>query len=215
MTWDRNSQKKIHFRGKVLSVQPRSNVWRYRLDNRTHSMTGYNLFLEGAAEEEEKRFAVAVSEKQQMKLRFHIGDEISGTAWTKMYEKLEYADYYRAGALKKLSETAQQNEDVKEPWLGEVPELAVYDWRGCRMLDGRTWRFKCFQCKWACMANVAIEYNWGVSQKFRFESFCYGPKNCRLYKMGKPRAVPYKDCGSEYDEGWLDDICTERRGDEE
>ena len=61
------------------------------------------------------------------------------------------------------------------------------------------------------MANVTIEYNWGVSQKFRFESFCYGPKSCKNYKMGRPRAVPYKDCGSSYDEGWLDEICTENR----
>ena len=30
---------------------------------------------------------------------------------------------------------------------------------------------------------------WGVTQKFRYESFCYGPKSCKLYKMGKPRAV--------------------------
>ena len=27
--------------------------------------------------------------------------------------------------------------------------------------------------------------------------------------MGRPRAVPYKGCGSFYDEGWLDEICTE------
>lgn len=54
-----------------------------------------------------------------------------------------------------------------------------------------------------------------MTQKFRFESFCYGPKNCKLYKTGKPRAVPYKDCGSSYDEGWLDEICTENRDDEE
>ena len=44
------------------------------------------------AEEEERTFAVAISEKQQEKMRFHIGDEISGTAWTKKYPKLEYAD---------------------------------------------------------------------------------------------------------------------------
>ena len=43
----------------------------------------------------------------------------------------------------------------------------------------------------------------------------FGPKNCKLYKMGKPRAVPYKDCGSSYDEGWLEDICTQNRDDEE
>ena len=114
---DKNTQNKISFSGVILSVQPRSNVWRYRLDNRTHSMTGYNIFLKGTAEGEEKDFAVAISEKQQ--------------------------------------------------------------------------------------------------QKFRYESFCYGPKSCKLYKMGKPRAVPYKDCGTSYDEGWLDDICTERRGEDE
>ena len=208
-------QDKISFKGIIRSVQPRSNVWRYRLDNRTHSMTGYNIFLKGSVEGEEREFVVAISEKQQQKMRFHIGDEISGTAWTKMYPQLEYADFYRAGALKKISAVEAADEESSSPWLGEVPELSVYDWRGCRMLDTRCWKGKCFTCKWACMANVAIEYNWGSTQKFRFESFCYGPKNCKNYKMGKPRAVPDKQLGSLYDEGWLDDICTERRGEDE
>ena len=48
------TQKKINFSGIVRSVQPRSNVWRYKVDNRTHSMTGYNIFLKGIAEDEEK-----------------------------------------------------------------------------------------------------------------------------------------------------------------
>ena len=212
---DKNTQEKIEFSGMIRSVQPRSNVWRYRLDNRTHTMTGYNLFLHGTAEGVEKEFAVAVSEKQMIKMCFHIGDEISGTAWTKMYPKMEYADYYRVGGLKKVSESLNSREASTAPWTDEVPELSVYAWRGCRMLDSRSWKGKCFPCKWVCMANVTIEYNWGVSQKFRFESFCYGPKNCKLYKMGKPRAVPYKDCGSDYDTGWLDDICTENRGDDD
>lgn len=210
----KNTQEKIEFSGTIRSVQPRSNVWRYRLDNRTHSLTGYNLFLSGTAEGEDKDFTVAISEKQMMKYQFHIGDKIRGTAWTKMYTKLEYADYYRVGGIKKLISTPV-NEGTKEPWIDEVPELSVYDWRGCRMLDSRLWKGKCFTCKWACMANVTIEYNWGITQRFRFESFCYGPKNCKHYKMGKPRAVPYKGCGSSYDEGWLDDICTENRNDEE
>ena len=208
-------QDKISFKGIIRSVQSRSNVWRYRLDNRTHSMTGYNIFLKGSVEGEEREFVVAISEKQQQKMRFHIGDEILGTAWTKMYPQLEYADFYRAGALKKISAVEAADEESSSPWLGEVPELSVYDWRGCRMLDTRCWKGKCFTCKWACMANVAIEYNWGSTQKFRFESFCYGPKNCKNYKMGKPRAVPDKQLGSLYDEGWLDDICTERRGEDE
>ena len=45
-------QKKIKFSGTVISVQPRSNVWRYRLDNRNHGTTGYNIFIRGNAEGE-------------------------------------------------------------------------------------------------------------------------------------------------------------------
>ncbi len=212
---DKNVQVKISFSGVILSVQPRSNVWRYRLDNRTHRMTGYNIFLKGLAEGAEKEFAIAISGKQQERFRFHIGDEIRDTAWTKMYPKLEYADYYRAGGLKKISEAPMAAGDKVSPWVGEVPELSVYDQRGCRMLAAASWKSKCFICKWACMANVTIEYNGGVTPKIRYESFCYGPQNCKLYKMGKPRAVPYKDCGSVYDDGWLDDICTEMRGEDE
>ena len=62
------------------------------------------------------------------------------------------------------------------------------------------------------MANVAIDYNWGASQKFHFEAFCYGSKNCRLYTRGKPRIVPDKQIGICYDEGWLDEILAENRG---
>lgn len=71
------------------------------MDNRTHSLTGYNIFISGTAEGEEKQFAVAISEKQQKKYEFRIGNSISGTAWTKKYPEIEYADYYRAGSLKK------------------------------------------------------------------------------------------------------------------
>ena len=213
----RNEQVKVSFSGTVVSVQPRSDVWRYRLDNRTHSMTGYNLFLFGTIdnESEARSFSVAVSEIQQGKLRAHIGDEIKGTAWTEMYPQCEYADYYRAGAMKKVKAAEPIEQKDSPPWTDEVPELSVYDWRGCRMLSKSCWSGRCFTCKWACMANVAIEYNWGAQQKFRFESFCYGPKSCKFYKMGRPRAVPYKGWGSDYDDGWLDDLCTDRRGEDD
>lgn len=205
-------QRKIIYHGTITAVQPRSTVWRYRMDNRTHRVTGYNLFLSGEAEGESKNFCIAISEKQQDKMRFHIGDEIEGSGWTKLYPKWEYADYYRVSSLKKLFSAAVPEEGTGMPWTGEVPALSVYDWRGCRMLDKKCWSGKCQSCKWACMASVAIEYDWGKTQKFRFESFCYGPKNCKKYNMGRPRAVPYKDCGSSYDEGWMDEICTQNRG---
>jgi hypothetical protein len=41
--FEQKTRNKISFQGIILSVQPRSNVWRYRLDNRTHRMTGYNF----------------------------------------------------------------------------------------------------------------------------------------------------------------------------
>lgn len=208
-------QFKIRFEGEILSIQPRSNVWRYLIDNRTHSLTGYNIFLKGIANETEKEFVVAISERQQMKCGFCIGDKIKGTGWTKKYPELEYADYYRAGALVKIAVSGTAEGGNQAPWRNPVPDLATYAWRGARMLDAKCWKNKCFQCKWAAMANVAIEYDFGVSQKHRFESFCYGPKNCKFYKMGRARAVPYKGRGSVLDEGWLDEICTENRNDEE
>ena len=208
-------QYKIKFQGRILSVQSRSNVWRYRLDNRTHSLTGFSLFLRGTAEGEDLDFSVAISGLQQEKHQFCIGDTIQGTAWTKKYPRWEYADYYRAGGLKRLAAADVTEEQKAPPWTDLTPGLDVYAWRGCRMLDSRRWKGKCITCKWAAMANVAIEYDWGVSQKYRFESFCYGPKSCKFYAMGRPRAVPYKDCGSDYDEGWLDEICTKRRGEDE
>ncbi|MCL1917285.1 MAG: hypothetical protein FWG14_03050 [Peptococcaceae bacterium] len=209
-----NEPEKIEWQGKILSVQPRTTVWRYRMDNRTHYHNGYNIFLDGEANGLKGRFSVAISETQYQKLRFRIGDEAKGTAWTKKYDVNDYADYYRAGALKAVTR-AEQSETKPPPYLMEPPDMATYKWRGARMLSAASYKGKCFQCVWATMSAVEIEYNWGVSKKYRFESFCYGPKLCKLYKMGKPRAVPYKGDGSTYDEGWMDDLCTENRDEDE
>ena len=211
-----SDQVKIKWQGKILSIQPRTNVWRYILDNRTHYHIGYNLFLEGSAEGNSgnsSQFVVAISEKQQQNYDFHVGDEITGSAWTKKYPECEYADYYRASAFKKISTTVDENVNKKAPpWIISPPDMKTYEWRGARMLSISSWKGKCFQCIWANMANVTIEYDWGRIQKYRFESFCYGPKSCKLYKKGRSRGVPYKGKGTFYDEGWLDDICTENRG---
>ena len=205
---------KIGWRGLVVSIQPRTNVWRYRVDNRTHRQIGYNIFLDGEANGVEAQFSVAISEKQQQTVGFRIGDEAKGTAWTKKYPEWEFADYYRAGGLKRIKPNAEiADESHAPPWLGAPPDVETYEWRGCRVLSKSCWKGKCFQCKWAAMANVTIEYDWGVQQKYRFESFCYGPKSCKLYKMGKSPMVPYKYEGSHPDEhGGFDEICTENRG---
>lgn len=106
------SQVKVTWEGEVVSVQPRSTVWRYLVDNRTHREIGYNVFVQGSvraaavAPEVVGRggaaydFCVAVSRKQQEKLRFRIGDRAKDTAWTPLYPECEFADLYRAGGLK-------------------------------------------------------------------------------------------------------------------
>jgi hypothetical protein len=205
--------EKINWSGTILSIQPRTNVWRYRIDNRTHSHTGYNLFLDGVANGMPLQYAVAISEKQQQSIGFRIGDEASGTGWTKKYPQWEYADYYRAGALKRTKpNTSSTDESNAPPWTGDPPDKEIYEWRGCRVLSKASWKGKCFKCKWATMANVTIEYDWGVKQKWRFESFCYGPKSCKYYKRGADPMIPYKNDGSSPDShGGFDEICTENR----
>lgn len=204
-------QTKIEWQGKIVSIQPRTNVWRYVLDNRTHSLIGYNLFLEGCANGVDGQVTIAISEKQQQSVEFRIGDIAKGTAWTKKYPEWEYADYYRAGAFKRISGETEKSLSMPPPWKIAPPDMHTYEWRGARMLSLSCWKGKCFQCVWANMANVTIEYDWGKTQKWRFESFCYGPKSCKFYKMGKPRSVPYKGRGSSLDDGVLDEICTENR----
>ena len=70
---NKNVPTKIKWQGIIVSIQPRTTVWRYVLDNRTHSHIGYNLFLDGNCNGEDGCFSVAISEKQQQKGEFRIG----------------------------------------------------------------------------------------------------------------------------------------------
>ena len=208
----KNSSSKITWQGKIISIQPRSRVWRYLTDNRTHYHIGYNVFIEGCSNDAKKHFTVAISEKQQIKGLFRLGDVLKGTAWEKLYDEREYADYYRAGSIKLLDRTNERSEIIPPPWIMVPPTMQVYEERGARMLSKSLWDTKCFQCIWANMANVEIQWDFEKEiKKYRFETFCYGPKSCKNYKMGRPRSVPYKNRGSALDDGYLDELCTERR----
>ena len=207
------NQSKVEWCGTIISIQPRTRIWRYVTDNRTHYHIGYNLFLDGSVNEMSVQFSVAISETQQQKSVFHIGDEVQGTAWTKQHPEREFADYYRAGALKRISKAVSDIDAGNPPWIIPPPDMKTYENRGARMLSNSLWKTKCFQCVWASMSNVEIIWDFDKKiSKYRFESFCYGPKSCKLYKMGRPRSVPYKGRESATDTGWLDDLCTENRG---
>jgi hypothetical protein len=209
-----DERERIKWSGLILSIQPRSTVWRYISNNRTHRLIGYNLFLEGESDEKLGRFVVAVSEKQLATIGFRVGDEAKGAAWTKLRPELEFADYYRAGALERIRPNDGGFDEINlPPWIDTPPDLKTYAWRGCRVLSKSSWSGQCFKCKWAAMATVTIAWYLPLKiNKYRFESFCYGPKSCKFYKRGRTPVVPYKNRGSFPDEeGGFDEIETENR----
>lgn len=209
---DFNEQFKIEWRGTIRSIQPRTRVWRYMTHNRTHYHLGYNIFLEGECEEGLSEFSIAISEKQQIKGMFRIGDNLKGTAWTKKYPEREFADFYRTGSLKVI-ERNDNSTEVVSPWTGVMPLMEDYEYRGARMLASSQWKGRCFVCYYAAMANVEIQWDFDRNiKKYRFESFCYGPKSCKNYKPGRARSVPYRNKDSALDHGDLDEMCTQNRG---
>ena len=57
---------------------------------------------------------------------------------------------------------------------------------------------------------------WNPSQRrYRFETFCYGPKSCSRYKAGPTRKVPGRKGMSWEEESWVDDEATAHRSDDE
>lgn len=210
-----NESLKVNWQGKIVSIQPRTRVWRYLTDNRTHYHLGYNFFIEGDSSDGKKQFTVAVSEKQQKGL-FRIGDSLQGTAWTPKYKEREFADYYKVGSLKLLGRLEENDESAAPPWIILPPSIQTYEERGARQLSKSLWETKCFKCIWANMANVEIQWDFDRDiKKYRFETFCYGPISCKYYKMGRPRSVPYKNRDSAVDDGYLDILCTDRRDEDE
>ena len=51
----------------------------------------------------------------------------------------------------------------------EPRDMAIYEWRGARKLSVASYKGKCFQCAWATIMAVEIEYIWGVNKKYCFE----------------------------------------------
>ena len=241
----RDTQAKASWEGTVVSVQPRSTVWRYLTDNRTHRECGYNVFIDGSIDwgggdpaplrapaGNGYGFCVAISGKQQERLALRIGDGVKGTGWTPLHPEAEFADLYRAGALKVTSRADADRAGTVvvmdeegpgcdygpiprvissgypgPPWTMAAPPLDVYAWRGARMLSKASWKSGCLPCVWANMANVTIQYNFDTGTvRNRFETFCYGPLSCKRYRMGPARSVPYSGRGSASDCGWLDEI---------
>jgi hypothetical protein len=66
---------------------------------------------------------------------------------------------------------------------------------------------------WGCrMAVEMIIDQWNPGKvKYRFETFCYGPKNCGFYHSGKVRTVPGRKGMVWVEEDWIDEDATSHR----
>lgn len=203
---------KIEWSGRIQAVQPRIRLMR-SFDERSHSYLGYVLRLEGSIGDKSGEFIIAIGKAAQAKYRFQVGMEVSGLAVPVPDPRLETAGFYKASGLKKLKDADGGPPDCP-PFHGVPPDLETYRSRGHRRLDTRTYDTKCTTCVWGCRMPVEmIIDHWNPSKKrFRFETFCYGPKNCALYKAGPTRKVPGRNGMSYSEEDWVDEDATAHRG---
>jgi hypothetical protein len=138
--------------------------------------------------------------------------EVSGVSVPVADPRLEVAGLYRTSRIVILKE-AEDAQSPSPPFHGVPPDLETYRFRGHRRLDPRTYESKCLTCIWGCRMPVEIILDqWNKSRKkYRFETFCYGPKSCRLYRAGATRKVPGKDGFGWEEEDWVDQEATAHR----
>jgi len=141
---------------------------------------------------------------------------VQGLAEIVVNKHLEIADYYKASQIKILQNPPNEVSNTP-PFRGVPPDLELYRDRGHRRLDMKVYLSKCVPCLWGCMMPVEIIVDhWNPSNKrYRFETFCYGPKSCLFYKAGPKRKVPGRKGMSYTEEDWIDQEAVAHRGDDE
>ena len=206
---------KLAWEGVILSVQPRIRLSR-SFDQRSHTYLGYALRLRGAIGGQTRDFSVGIGKAAQAKHSFRVGDGVAGEAEPVADSRLEPVEFYKVAKLK-LIMRATATESAAPPCTDAPPALEVYRERGHRRLDVRTYEAKCTSCIWGCRIPVEMiidQWNPRV-REHRFETFCYGPKSCPLYRAGPTRKVPGRKGMSWEEEDWVDEEATEHRGPDE
>lgn len=206
---------KIAWRGTVLSVQPRIRLLR-SFDQRHHSYLGYVLLLQGTISVEEREFSVAIGEAAHAKHQSRVGDMVSGDGVPVADPRAESAELYKASKMRVESRSSEPTLSPP-PWHTLAIPPPEYRRRGHRRLDARTYGTKCSTCAWGSQMPVEMIIDqWNPSVKrYRFETFCYGPKSCSLYKAGPTRKVPGRKGMTWEEEDWVDEEAVAHRGPDE
>lgn len=206
------STEKVTWAGRVMAIQPRIRLMR-SFDERSHSYLGYVLRINGTCGGEVGELLIAVGEGAYEKHLFQTGMEIQGKSVPVDDPRKETAAFYKTSGIKIVKNAADKPSAIP-PFHGVPPDLETYRSRGHRRLDTRTYDIKCTTCIWGCRMPVEmIIDHWNPSKKrYRFETFCYGPKSCALYKPGPTRKVPGRKGMSYTEEDWVDENATAHRG---
>ena len=207
--------KKVKWSGRLVAVQPRIRLSR-SFDERYHGYLGYVLRIHGICGDKTSEFLVAVGKGAHEKLHFQAGMELSGQSFPVNDPRLETAEFYKTSRLK-IEKTYSDSIQEKPPFLGVPPDLPTYRERGHRRLDPKTYVAKCSTCIWGCKMPVEIIIDqWNQSKKkYRFETFCYGPKSCLLYRAGPTRKVPGRRGMTWEEEDWVDEETTSHRANDD
>ena len=181
---------KVAWIGRLVAVQPRIRLLR-SFDQRHHSYQGYVLRIDGTCGDEAGEFLIAIGKGAHEKHRFQAGMKLSGFSVPVNDSRLETAGFYKTSRIKVLKKP-EARASPTPPFKGVPPNLETYRSRGHRRLNTRTYDTRCSTCTWGCRMPVEITVDhWNPSLKrYRFETFCYGPKDCSLYRAGATRTVP-------------------------
>ena len=203
---------KIAWSGRIVSVQPRIRLTR-SFDERYHGYQGYVLRIDGTCGDVSGEFRIAVGKAAHEKHRFRAGMEVSGLSVPVPDPRMETAGFYKTSGLKILKSAEGEPTTIGPPFQGVPPDLETYRSRGHRRLDARTYTSKCSTCIWGCRMPVEmIIDHWNPSNKrYRFETFCYGPKSCPFYRAGAKRKVPGRKGMTFIEEDWIDEDATAHR----
>ena len=206
---------KLSWSGTVVAIQPRIRLLR-SFDQRHHSYLGYTLRIDGVIDGVACPFTIGIGKTLQARQAIQAGDKVEGLCVPVGDSDLEAVSYYRVSGFRVIMRT-EAVPPSPPPWMGVPPPLGLYRERGHRRLAPQTYGGRCGPCFWGCrMAVQMIIDQWNPSnQKFRQETFCYGPKSCALYRAGPPRKVPGRKGMSWTEEDWVDEESTSHRSDEE
>jgi len=207
---------KLAWQGRLISVQPRIRLLR-SFDQISHAYLGYCLHVRGViGDKDDVEFSLGIGKAAQAKHVFRVGDQICGSSVPVADSRMEAVDYYKTSGLKVIKRL-EAAEVSPPPWQGSPADLPTYRERGHRRLDKRTYKAKCTSCIWGCQMPVEMTIDhWNPQQKrYRFETFCYGPKSCSLYRAGPVRKVPGRHGMTWTEEDWIDEDATSHRSNDE